>query len=342
MPAKSNQSRTTLKSVADRAGVAVSTASLVFSGKRHVSEATTQRVLDAAAELGFTGPDPLAASLRQGRSGIVGVYAGDRLINSFRDHFAVTVLDGLAHELGNHGFSLLMIPAQSPDPADVVSHLASTPLDAVVFPMGGQVTDEVIEHLQRRRVPMVGTDFPETDSIAHLKIDERAAMRAVAEHLRDMGHTQVGMLQLPPSGPSVENPEARERTAGFREIFPDAPIVTLPSSTISGGSTATAELLDAHPHLTAIAAQSDLAAVGAIQELGARGLSTPNDVSVTGFDGIDLPWLVGSLTTINQSGSEKGRTLGSMVVRAISEDVPDETHPVHLVAGTSTAPPPAN
>lgn len=344
MPASPSHQRATLKSVAERAGVAVSTASLVFSGKRHVSEATTKRVLDAAKELGFSGPDPLASSLRQGRSGIVGVYAGGRLLNSFRDQFAVTVLDGLAQQLGSHGVSLLLIPAQGSTQSEIVAHMASIPLDAVVFPLGGNVSDKVLRHLQQRRIPLIGTDYPKGEGITHLHLDERAAMRAIAEHLRGLGHQNAGLLQLPTAtdGSVPSNPEALERTQGFLDVFPDAPVVTLESSTISGGATGAAALLDAHPELTAIAAQSDLAAVGTLQTIGARGLSTPGDISVTGFDGIELPWLVGSLTTIDQSGAAKGRTIGDMVIRALAGNATDATHPFRLIAGTSTGAPPSD
>jgi len=103
--------RYTLKDVADRAGVAISTASLVFSGKRHVAQATRERVLKAAADLDYGGPNPLASSLRQGRSGIVGVFAEGRLLNSFSDPFAVSVLDGLAQHLGQNSSGILLILA---------------------------------------------------------------------------------------------------------------------------------------------------------------------------------------------------------------------------------------
>ena len=344
MPSSPQNQRATLKSVADRAGVAVSTASLVFSGKRHVSEATTKRVLDAAKELGFSGPDPLASSLRQGRSGIVGVFAGGRLLNSFRDPFAVTVLDGLAQHLGTTGNGLLLIPGNGNSQAQIVSHMATIPLDAVTFPLGGYVSDEVLNHLRQRRIPMISTGYIQGDGIAHLHMDERGAMRAIAEHLRGLGHERVGLLALPSthSEGSTNNPEADERTVGFLEVYPDAHVVTLDASTIQGGSAAAAALLEAHPDLTAIAAQSDLAAVGAIQAIGSRGLSTPADVSVTGFDGIELPWLVGTLTTVDQFGAAKGRTIGEMVTAALQGNTESRNHTYHLIEGSSTAPAPQN
>ena len=88
--------RPTLAGVAARAGVSSSTASLAFSGSPRVTAATRERVLAAAAELGYAGPDPIAASLRRGRSGVIGVFIGERLLYAFRDPVSVQQI-GRAH-----------------------------------------------------------------------------------------------------------------------------------------------------------------------------------------------------------------------------------------------------
>ncbi len=88
--------RPTLKDVAARAAVSVSTASLVFSGKGPVADETAERVRAAADELGYAGPDPVASSLRAGRSGVVAVIVDAPLTMALRDPYAVQVLDGLA------------------------------------------------------------------------------------------------------------------------------------------------------------------------------------------------------------------------------------------------------
>ena len=337
--------RATLKSVADRAGVAVSTASLVFSGKRHVAEATRQKVLKAAEELDYGGPDPLASSLRQGRSGVIGVYAGGRLRSSFRDPFAVSVLDGLSQYLGEHGSGILLIPAQGESEQEVVAQMSGIPFDAVTFPLGGNVSDEVLAHLRARRIPLVAAGHPTGDDIYQIAVDDKSAMRTIAQHLYDLGHRKVAMIALPDSagpgvGPSPVNPEAQARTEGFREVFPDAVVVTADESTIPGGFAAGTEVLASHPDVTAIAAQSDLLAVGIIQALGARGLSTPGDVSVTGFDGIDLPWLTGTLTTIDQHGIERGLAIGQLVTDALGGDGESKVHQWTFIEGSSTDVPP--
>lgn len=340
--------RYTLKDVAERAGVAISTASLVFSGKRHVADTTRQKVLKAAADLDYGGPDPLASSLRQGRSGIVGVYAEGRLFNSFSDPLALSVLDGLAQHLGEHSSGILLIPAQGADENEIVRRISGMPLDAVTFPLGGRVSPAVLDHLRHRRIPLVGTGFQDDDGIVDLAMDEWGAMRLIAQHLHDLGHRDVALIELPgsrtqpdaPTPPStVQNPEADARTAGFRDVFPDALVITADENSIEAGFRATLEALDQRSDVGAISAQSDLLAVGALRAAGEHGLTVPDDISVTGFDGIDLPWIIGTLTTIDQHGHDKGRTIGAMVQAALSGDLTPQVHSFELVEGTSSARP---
>ena len=95
----------TLADVAAAAGVSLSTASLAFSGNKPVSPATRDRVVAAAAALGWSGPNPLARNLRQGRSGVVGIAVG-QLSTAFRDPAALAMLDGISEVLGAAGASL--------------------------------------------------------------------------------------------------------------------------------------------------------------------------------------------------------------------------------------------
>ncbi|HYJ48926.1 MAG TPA: LacI family DNA-binding transcriptional regulator, partial [Microbacterium sp.] len=108
-----NTRRPTIKDVARTAGVSPSTASVVFSGKTAVSEATRQRVLDAAGSLGYTGPDPRAASLRRGRSGIVGVVFEEHLGAAFLDPVKTLMMDGLADGVASIGAGLLLLRDQA-------------------------------------------------------------------------------------------------------------------------------------------------------------------------------------------------------------------------------------
>src|SRR5688500_1068741 len=158
--ASPRQPRPTLRAVADAAGVSVSTASLAFSGKGPVAEETVARVRAAAERLGYAGPDPLASSLRHGRSGVVGVVVEGRLLHAFRDPFAVSVLDGLSQELDEVPAGMLLIAQHPGAPGRALGQLAATALDAVVFSLCGPDLNPAVAPIAARGIPMVGDGAP--------------------------------------------------------------------------------------------------------------------------------------------------------------------------------------
>jgi DNA-binding LacI/PurR family transcriptional regulator len=347
------QTRPTLRTVADAAGVSISTASLVFSGRGPVAAGTADRVRDAAAALGYAGPDPLASSLRQGRSGVVGVIVEGRMRHVFRDPFAVTVLDGLVQSLDEMPAGMLLIARTSEDPGRALQHLSATRLDAAVFCLCAPEQNAAVEHLAARGIPMVGDGAPADARVAKLTIDNRGSTAALARHLRELGHTRAAHVTIPmrqSSGLRRITPgdistavftDARDRALGFLDVFPDGPIVEAAMTGVAEGADAARLLLDVPKRRrpTAIVAQSDLLAMGVVRAATDLGLAVPEDLSITGYDGIELPWYSGSLTTVVQRGEEKGRRLGEMLRAAMTGERPADTQmPVELRIGTTTAP----
>ena len=168
--------RPTLAAVAARAGVSPSTASLTFAASPRVAPATRDRVLAAAAELGYAGPDPIAASLRRGRTGVIGAFVGERLLYAFRDPVAVQLLDGITEVLGGHGVGLLLLAGDAGRPA--ADQLARIPLDAAIFATCGLEDDPALDLLRARGVPVVGVEGPVADDVVLIDIDDRAGTAA--------------------------------------------------------------------------------------------------------------------------------------------------------------------
>jgi DNA-binding LacI/PurR family transcriptional regulator len=350
------QARPTLRDVAVRAGVSVSTASLVFSGKGPVAGATAERVRAAAADLGFAGPNPLASSLRHGRSGAIGVLVDGRLQMAFRDPFAIAVLDGLAEELESVPTGMLLLGQPTGRPESTVPRLAGLALDAVVFSLCGPGEHPAVEHLVARGIPMFSTGVPDDRRITQVRIDERAAAAEIARHVRSLGHRRVATVAMPMLPTSVAGPvpesevAARDasvpsvgRLLGFRDVYPRGrALQTQDGSSVEGGIVAGRELLGVpvRERPTAIVAQSDVIAAGVVIAAEELGLTVPGDLSVTGFDGVELPWLPHRLTTMDQRGRDKGRLLGTLVRRTLAGERPRSvTQPVTLREGTTTAPP---
>jgi DNA-binding LacI/PurR family transcriptional regulator len=351
---RSAASRPTLADVAARAGVSPSTASLAFAGSPRVAPATRDRILTAAAELRYAGPDPIAASLRRGRSGVIGAFIGERLLYAFRDPVAVQLLDGITEVLGGHGVGLLLLAGDAGRPA--AEQLARMPLDAAIFATCGLDDDPALDLLRARGIPLVAVEGPVVDGVVLIDIDDRRGTAELAAHVRDLGHHRVAMVAMPlrldgTRGPvdaarraRVHYRDVRHRIAGVEDVFGPVPVIETASNAVAEGEVAGRALLDlpADRRPTAVIAQSDVLAAGVVQAATGLGLRVPDDVSVAGFDGADLPWLPGTLTTVVQPSDVKGRAAARAAMALVAGEQPaDVLLPVALRLGTTTGPPPA-
>lgn len=317
----------TLADVARAAGVSLSTASLAYSGNKPVAGTTRERVLAAAATLGYAGPNPLARNLRRGRSGVVGIAVG-RLSTAFRDPAALPMLDAVSEVLDAAGMGLLLMP-------DDDEH-ATLPLDAVIYDICGRETWGAYDDLVARDVPLVVVEGPAWPGTTFVDIEHRRGAAELARHLHHLGHRRVATLTLEPSHPQ------REREAGLREVFPEVEVIGACASDLVAAQRAAGDWWDRRPGATAVVCQSDVQAAGVVVEARRRGLDVPGDVSVTGFDGVATPWLDVELTTVVQPLAEKGRaTAGAVLARIDGDEVDDVLLPVHLRIGGTTGPPPS-
>ncbi|GHD46664.1 LacI family transcriptional regulator [Mycetocola manganoxydans] len=346
------EARPTLAAVASRAGVSPSTASLAFSGHGPVSDDTRAKVLAAAAELGYGGPDPLAQSLRRGRSGIIGALIPARIGVSFRDPVLIQTLDGLAEEISAIGAGLLLIP----DVSDGQLSVKDAPVDAVVLVGCNVDTISTLDLLRRRNIPMVQIEGEEDAAVHTIGVDNRGGVRLLAEHLRELGHTRAAIITLPidrdsTPGPLTAEREAAatvratlERIAGARSVFPGIGGRIASGSRSDAGREAALVLLDVPPadRPTAILAQSDLLAAGVLAAAEELGLRVPEDLSVVGFDGIRVEGLERSLTTVWQPSQGKGAAAGRAIVEMLAGGSPEPvTFDVRFQPGDTTGPAPS-
>lgn len=348
--------RPTLSDVARQAGVSVSTASLAFSGAGPIAEATRARVRTAATELGYAGPNPLGRQLRSGRSGIIGVVVGDHLKRSFRDPVSVQVLDGLVSTLGAASLGVLLVPSAGSQTVDPL--LETAVMDVAVLIWGTHRDDPRVATLRRRGTPFVVGEGIQLDDAPVVGIDDRAGVAELARHLAGLGHRRFATITLPLSSQRCSGwvDTARRRLADWTptkhrlEGLEDAGVDVVATyeteaSLVENGHAAMLALLERFPdpatRPTAVVAQSDLLAAGAILAARERGVRVPEDLSVAGFDGLDLPWLGSDrLTTVRQPLAEKGAAIARAVQALLAGETPESVVlPVELVLGTTTAPP---
>lgn len=349
--------RVTLKTVAEEAGVSVSTVSNAYNKPDQLSTAVRERVLATAKRLGYAGPDPAARSLRSQRAGAIGLLFTEQLSYAFSDPYSVGLLAGLAQVAETHRTGLLLIPLEHFDP--------SRPQDAEpsAQAMRQAVVDGVVaycvdaDHPARevaleRGLPLVSTIDDADERQRYVLIDEEGAGRALGRHLRDLGHRSVGIIvdgRAPLGEARVVRPEdeadlfvdSRARLTSLRDALgPQATVTAVFAGHNSqeAGAAGAAFLLDRQDRPSAIACISDVLALGARDAVHQRGLEVGREVSLTGFDDIPRAEAVG-LTTVRQPIAEKGRLLGRMLLD------PDYTErrvllPTELVVRSSTGPAP--
>ncbi|MGO1315720.1 MAG: LacI family DNA-binding transcriptional regulator [Cellulomonadaceae bacterium] len=351
----------TLADVAARAKVSVSTASLAFSGAGPIADRTRARVLAAAAELDYAGPNPLGRQLRSGRSGIVGVVVGDWLRRSFRDPVSVQVLDALVTSLGALGVGVLLIPsAETDDGTLLVDPLLETAaMDVAVLFWGAFDDDPRLETLRRRGIPAVIAEGPAIPGYPGVEVDDVPGVAQAVDDLRRLGHRRFATITLPfgtdrRSGwvdaerlSRVQWAPARRRLGALLDSGVDVVgIYETEASLVENGRAAALEILDParSPGLpTAIVAQSDLLAAGAVLAARELGLRVPQDLSIVGFDGLDIPWLAPDrLTTTRQPLAERGAALARAAEAVLADGTVERVLlPVEQVRGSTTGPPSA-
>lgn len=341
----------TLQTIADRLGVSRMTVSNAYSRPDQLSDGLRTRILDAAAELGYPGPNPAARGLASGRAGTVGLFS-ESLTWAFQDEVAARFVGALASELEPSGLALTLLTSAAEGDFIPARDVA---LDGAIVYLC-QDDASALDWLIQRRLPLVFVDHSARDGFDNINVDDRGGARAAAEHLVHLGHRNVGIIASGGRGPTrlttdalaTHSSTSLARLEGWHEVLAEAGIVpTVCEANLfdaDGGAVAAGLLLDESPQITGILCFSDVIAAGAIREGQRRGLHAPDHISVVGFDGSQLAArLTPTLTTIRQDVDAKGRAAAKALVGRIDESSQTDQRillPVELVVGASTGEPP--
>lgn len=359
MTSSSARTSVTLADVAALAKVSTSTASLAYRRTGSITERTRARILAAAAEIGYAGPNPTARSLKSGRSGIVGIIVAGTVRRAFQNPVAMATMAGLSEALDELDVGQLLLSHRSESGDRSARLLDGMPVDAVVFLTRGEEFDGLLPSMRARHIPMVGVEGPHEEAVTLVDIDDASGMAVLARHVRDLGHTRVGVVMRStridangPPGPiepvdarleTISNRTIRERLRAVASVFPDATRVEAGGRELDSGEIAAGRILDQDSPPTAILAQNDMLAVGALRAAAARGLQVPRDLTVTGFDGADIPLLGRRLTTVEQPLHERGLQAGRMVGELLAGGAPSSVVlPVVFREGDTSGPPRAS
>jgi LacI family transcriptional regulator len=334
----------TIRDVAERAGVSIATVSRVLSGRPGSRPGTVAAVTEAARMLDYH-PSGVARSLKLRTTRTIGLIVTDienpyfpQLVRAIED---AALRRGLAILLGNG--------AEDPErEASYLELLVERRVDGIIV-ASTRITERHGRWLARSRVPaiLVNCEVPGSELPAILS-DNQAGGRLAAEHLLGLGHRLIGHVTAP-----IENAAAPERLAGICDALLAVGLdcssvlrVAEGDGHVSGGERAAGQLLDAS-RPTAIACYNDLSAIGAMRAARARGLRVPQDVSIVGFDGIELAdYVEPPLTTVVQQVGAMGRWAVDALAKRIGPDIGEQPPPagvvrlpVELRIGGTTGPP---
>ncbi|MBT2498038.1 LacI family DNA-binding transcriptional regulator [Agromyces sp. ISL-38] len=327
----------TMGEIARLAGVSSTTVSHVISGKRPVNAATAGRVRAIIEAAGYA-PASAARTLQTGRSLLIGLVVPD-----ITHSFFARIAKGVEETAGDYDYGVIFCSSGQSDLARgrrYLGLLRDHTIDGLVYVGSDTAIDRDELRGLAARFPLVLADeeLPEIPSVATVTSDNVAGGRLAARHLHELGHRKVVVL----AGP-VPLHSTTERVRGFTEYFPNA-LVLHGSFDEASAARLIDSLIGNGVSFTGVLAGNDDIAVGAVRRLEERGVRVPVDVSVVGFDDVELAaGMRPALTTVRQAAQEMGRRAAQIVLKALVDDAPivpaSTVLPVELVIRESTAAP---
>jgi LacI family transcriptional regulator len=332
----------TMKQVAESAGVHVSTVSRALNPATEamvVPEAVA-RVVKAAKSLGYR-IDPVAASLRTGRSRLVGILVPDVATNVF-----APILTGATERLSALGYSAIVgyVGSDKKVQQDFVAGLIGRRVDGLILATATR-KDPLVTFCIKEHLPTVLVNRAEAETrLSAVVSDEIRGMQLAVDHLVEFGHKKIAHI----GGPS-EHSTGFLRQQGFLQAAAAygitgrrAPCEAAANYTREAGAEAASKLLKAHQDITGIVAANDLLALGAYDAIRARGMRCPRDISIVGHNDMPLVDMVDPpLTTIRINPRELGREAADLLQQTMTLDAAARTMvlPPKLIVRQSTSVP---
>lgn len=332
----------TIQDVAQAAKVSTATVSRALSNPALLSEATRKQVLEAVKTTGYR-VNQAARNLRMQRAGAVLV-----LVPNLGKPFYSELLQGISDGFASSDFAVLIADTESrpmPD-GELAGNFTGGRIDGVISLDGGlekSALDACLSAGMDQRIVFAcewveGYDFPT------IRSDNTEGARLAIRHLADLGHRKIA---------HVTGPKGNVLTAARRHgMMEERARIGLPARedwiirgdfSLQSGRHAAAMIIAMDDRPTAVFCAADTVAFGLIAGLHAHGIDVPRDISVVGFDDIDMSeYYVPALTTLRQDRVRLGRTAAQQLLQQLTGPPVDQIQPplpVELVIRASTAPP---
>jgi len=332
----------TLDDVARAAGVSTATVSRCLNTPASVAEVTRSKVMMAVEALGYT-PNFNARAMAAKRSHTIGA-----IIPTMENAIFARGLQAFQEALHGAGYNLMVSSsAYRPDlEAEQIKSLIARGADGLLL-IGYERDPEIYAYLARRDVPVVlAWAYQEGRAHACVGFDNRAAMAGLTRQILAQGHRHLAMI----SGIASGNDRAAARIEGVRDTLvgaglpaQDLPLTEVPYD-IDKGAAAFAQMMQRSPAPTAVICGNDVLAAGALRQARAMGLRVPQDVSITGFDDIELASILEPpLTTVHVPHWDMGQAAARDLIAMIEtqKQPPKRALETRVVMRGSLGPAPA-
>jgi DNA-binding LacI/PurR family transcriptional regulator len=319
--------RPRIADVAREAGVSKTAVSFAFNSPERLSPETAARIRDVAESLGYR-PHPVARMLTQGQTLTLGILTPQALSVIFSNPYFGAFTEGVAVAAEELGYGLYFI---SPVHGSLARAIGRATVDGVVA-IGLSDDHPDVESLRRAKLPVVLVDSTALPDHPSVDVDDASGAHAAADHLLGLGHRDFLVLGVAPPPPhqrlDAEGVTGR-RLRGYRHAFDSAGVVldddrvVVGPATVEGGIAALNRAWASGLRPTAILAMSDATAIGAMRAIRDLGLRVPEDVSVVGFDDIDLSTHTDPpLTTVHQPIRRKGEEAVRLLLTVVERGEP--------------------
>lgn len=333
----------TIKDVAKAAGVSITTVSRVLNQYSDVNPKTRVKVLKVVEQLGYR-PNSVARSLVMNRTNTVGLVVSDLSRSRNGHHFMFEVLCGINDRVQELGYDLVLFStsttAQKKTP--YMDFVRQRRVDGVLM-MGIRLDDPYTQEVVESSVPSVLIDVPLTsETCSYVSTDNVCGARLAVEHLIGLGHRRIGFVNG-----HAQAAVSQDRLQGYRMALEAGGLDYNPELVFYGnfeqldGAAGVAELMERFADLSAVFFASDLMALGALKYMQNQGLRVPEQLSIVGYDDIELAALMQPMiTTVRQKRYEMGRSAAEALIRILeqSEKGRGIILPPELVVRETTAP----
>ncbi|MED1201821.1 LacI family DNA-binding transcriptional regulator [Heyndrickxia acidicola] len=310
----------TIKDIAKRAGVSVTTVSRALNGYSDVNEQTRKKIMAVAKELNYS-PNTLARGLVMNKSNTLGLLVSGMSKESVKDNFTYLVLAGINQYAGETDYDIVLFSTNSTKQREkTYSQLCrERRVDGAII-QGIRTDDPYLHEVIESDIPCVLIDISvESDTVGYVTTDNIMGAKKAVQHLVELGHRDIAMI----NGHDFAF-VSQKRLEGYKLGLKIAGIPFRSDWVVKGffeeaeAEKAAWNLLENHPEITAIFCASDLMAFGAMSAAKKRGLRVPEDLSIVGYDDILLAsYSNPPLTTIAQDVSRLGYHASKLLVEML-------------------------